>query len=258
MFALVLLAATLGGSRPAPAPHGERVRIPPGSYRPLYAPSGAGRVHVAAFSIDKEPVTRADFETFVRQNPEWQRGAIKGVFAESAYLSDWRSATDAGTEGRQRPVTEVSWFVAKAYCTWRGGRLPTVDEWEYVAAASATKRDASDDPSHEAALVTTYAQRAGHSIRDVGSSRPNAFGVSDLHELVWEWTSDFNSVLVSDDSRSMGAGGDERDHHLFCASAAIGATAPTDYAAFLRYAFRAGLTGRSTVRSLGFRCAGSV
>jgi formylglycine-generating enzyme required for sulfatase activity len=256
MLALVLLAATLTGSRPAP--HVERVRIPEGSYRPLYAPAGAGRVHVDAFSIDREPVTRAEFEAFVRQHPTWQRGTIKGVFAESAYLSDWPSATDAGIDGRQRPVTELSWFAAKAYCSWRGGRLPTVDEWEYVAAASATKRDASGDTARAAALVTTYAARAGHALRDVGSARPNAFGVSDLHELVWEWTSDFNSVLVSDDSRSMGAGGDERDHHLFCASAAIGATAPTDYAAFLRYAFRAGLTGRSTVRSLGFRCASSA
>ena len=72
-----------------------------------------------------------------------------------------------------------------------------------------------------------------------------------LHDLAWEWVEDFNSVLVSDDSRGVGG----RDHDLFCASAAIGATDPNNFPAFLRYAVRAGATGRSSLQSLGFRCA---
>jgi len=43
--------------------------------------------------------------------------------------------------------------------------------------------------------------------------------------------------------------------HLYCASSALGATDPTDYPAFARSAVRAGLTARSTVSGLGFRCA---
>lgn len=77
----------------------------------------------------------------------------------------------------------------------------------------------------------------------------------DLHGLAWEWTLDFNGVFVSDDSRETGSGVAGRDHALFCASAAVGASDPSNFPAFMRYAFRAGLTGRSTVRSLGFRCA---
>jgi formylglycine-generating enzyme len=85
----------------------------------------------------------------------------------------------------------------------------------------------------------------------VGSGFRNAYGVSDLHGVVWEWVSDFNSLLVSDDSRATSG----RDHPLFCAAGVVGATDPNNYPAFLRYGFRAALEGRTTVGSLGFRCA---
>jgi formylglycine-generating enzyme required for sulfatase activity len=42
---------------------------------------------------------------------------------------------------------------------------------------------------------------------------------------------------------------------LSCASAAIGASNAGDYAAFMRYQFRAGLTRSSAQQMLGFRCA---
>jgi formylglycine-generating enzyme required for sulfatase activity len=254
MFRVALLvAAALGASDP-----GTRlVRIPAGTYQPLYAVAGSPRVHVDAFRMDREPVTRAEFEAFVQQHPEWRRGNIRAVYAEHGYLSDWASPTNAGAH-RNAAVTDVSWFAARAYCAARGSRLPTVDEWEYVAAASATRRDPGRDAAHNAQLLAQYSARAGGAARAVRSAAPNAFGVAGLHDLVWEWTADFNSVLVSSDSRGLGAGGGERDHHLFCATAAIGATDPTNYAAFLRYAFRAGLTGRSTVHSLGFRCAANA
>jgi formylglycine-generating enzyme required for sulfatase activity len=256
MLALVLAAARAGA--PAPRAHQvPQVLVPAGSYEPLYAPAGASRVPVASFRIDREPVTRGAFEAFVRRHPEWRRGTIRAVYTDPGYLADWPSATDAGAHPG-RAVTDVSWFAAKAFCEARGGRLPTTAEWEYVAAASPTRRDAHRDQAHNAELLALYSSRAERARRDVGEARVNAFGVAGLHDRVWEWTADFNSVLVASDSRSLGAGGDERDHHLFCATAAIGATDPTNYAAFLRYAFRAGLTGRSTTHSLGFRCATGV
>ena len=229
-----------------------RVAIPAGSYRPLYGRPTDAPVHVAAFRLDRDPVTRGDFLAFVRANPEWRRGAVRPLFADRAgYLAEWRGELDAGDAADlRRPAAGVSWFAARAYCAWRGGRLPTVAEWEYAAAASATARDASRDGDFVQRLVTLYATRA-RPLAPVDAGAVNAYGVRGLHGLAWEWVADFNSVLVSDDSRGVGG----RDHDLFCASAAIGATDPSNYAAFLRYAVRAGLTGRTTLESLGFRCA---
>ena len=99
-------------------------------------------------------------------------------------------------------------------------------------------------------VLALYTRRP-HPLPPVAGSATNAYGLRGLHDRAWEWTADFNSVLVSDDSRGVGA----RDHALFCASAAVGATDPSNYPAFLRYAVRAGLTGRATMASLGVRCA---
>jgi len=268
-IALIALAAgpALAASPPAAkartarrASRAAMVAIPAGSYRPLYGRPNDPLTVVAAFRLDRDPVTRADFLAFVRANPQWRRSAVRPLFADrNGYLADWRSDLDPSTGSGQaagdaaalrRPVTGVSWFAARAYCAARDARLPSVAEWEYAAAASERQRDASRDAAFVQRLVSLYASRP-RPLPPVGAGAANAYGVRGLHGLAWEWVDDFNSVLVSDDSRGVGG----RDHDLFCASAAIGAADPTNFPAFLRYALRAGLTGRSTLETLGFRCA---
>lgn len=229
-------------------------RIPAGKFLPLYD-AGRGAVQVDAFRLDRDPVTRGEFLAFVREVPRWRRDAIRPLFAERGYLARWPGALDAGTTADlRRPVTNVSWFAAKAYCEWRGARLPSAAEWEYAAAASRTRRDASRDRAHVQRLMALYTAPRRQPLREAGQGAANVYGVRDLHGLVWEWVDDFNGVMVSDDSRGVGA----RDDALFCASGALGATDRDNYPAFLRYAFRAGLTGRTTVETLGFRCATSA
>ncbi len=245
----LLLALALAAPTSSAAAQG-MARVPAGRYLPLYD-RGEGAVGVAAFRIDRTPVTRGEFLAFVKANPQWRRGAVKPLFADDRYLADWASPLDAGQgDDLRRPVTSVSWFAAKAYCAARGKRLPTVDEWEYVAAAGEKVADASRDPMH-AQHVLQLTTRRSHPLPAVGGQPTNFHGVRDLHGLVWEWTRDFNSVMVADDSRATSA----RDLKLNCAGGAVGATNVRDYAAFLRYAFRAGLEARSTQSTLGFRCA---
>jgi len=244
MFTALLTITMLATNAATPT---GMVRIPAGSYRPLFATSGAP-ARVAAFAIDREPVTRGEFLRFVRVNPTWRKSAIKRVFAERSYLSDWRGDLDAGDDSAlAQPVNNVSWFAARAYCDAKGQRLPTTDEWEYVAAADEKRRNATSDPAFISRLIAIYTSHRG--------GFRNVYGVDDLHGQTWELTEDFNSVVVADDSRGTGSGVDARDHGLYCAGAALGATDPSNYPAFLRSAVRAGLTGRSATSHVGFRCA---
>jgi formylglycine-generating enzyme len=262
LFLLATAAPAWATVRPAARPDravragaSRMAMLPAGSYRPLYAPVGERRIHVAAFALDRDAVTRGDFLAFVSRQPGWQRGRVRSVYADARYLADWPGALDAGdAEALRRPVTQVSWFAARAYCASLDKRLPTVDEWEYAAAASERSVDASSDPSFRARLLGLYGGMRGASARPARGFA-NAYGVRALHGVVWEWTLDFNSVVLDDDSRATGSGADARDRHLYCASSAIGATDPSDYPAFLRYAVRAGLGARSTTSSVGFRCA---
>ena len=252
-IAILLLALAL----PLPAhaaaagagPRPEMARITGGEYAPQFA-NGAGRVRVRPFFIDTMPVTRGDYLDFVRANPAWRRDRVRPVYAGPGYLADWSGPLSAGDA--RRPATQVSWFAARAYCGWRGKRLPTTDEWEFVARASETRRDAVRDRAFVARLLEMTVRRTPGA--RVGSTFRNAWGVWDMHGLVWEWTLDFNSLLISDDSRATSG----RDHPLFCAAGVIGAADPGNYPAFLRYGLRAGLDGRTVQSGLGFRCAGDL
>jgi formylglycine-generating enzyme len=250
---LVFLAsAALAEVRGSPPANREVARIPAGSILPLYA-QRAEPAAIAAFEIDRYPVTRADYLAFVQAVPRWRRSELKTVFAGPGYLSDWAADLSFGDAGiADHPVTGVSWFAARAYCEWEGKRLPTTEEWEYVAQASETSRNASRDPAFVQRLLGLYTANRGPV--PIGSGFRNTFGVFDLHGVVREWTLDFNSALVADDSRGKG----NRNRNLFCAAGVISSTDPGNYPAFLRYAYRSGLDGRTTAENLGFRCARSL
>jgi formylglycine-generating enzyme len=249
---LTLAPAAVAVATGGPVPERPTVRIPAGSVVTLYG-QRAEPVAIAGFEMDRHPVTRGDYLAFVAAVPRWRRSEVRPIFAGPGYLGDWPSDLSFGSREKARhPVTGVSWFAARAYCGWEGKRLPTTGEWEYVARASETSRDASKDPAFVQRLIGLYTAVGART--PVGSGFRNAFGVSDMHGVVREWTLDFNTALVSDDSR--GKGGRNRD--LFCAAGVVSATDPRDYPAFLRYAFRAGLDGRTPVANLGFRCARSL
>ena len=228
------------------------VVLPSGSYTPLYQTAGGARVHVARFALDRAPVTRGDYLRFVESHPSWRRSTVDAALAEGGYLDSWRGDLDAGGSGDlRRPVTGVSWFAASAYCAAVGKRLPTVDEWEYAGAASETDRDAAWKPAFMRRLLDLYASRATNDLPTRGFT--NAYGVSGMHGGAWEWTSDFDGNLPSGHSHHAA-----HEHDPSCAGAAIGAPDPTNYPAFMRFAFRSALTRRTTLRSLGFRCAASA
>lgn len=227
--------------------------VPTGLYRPAFrGEKDAKETPVKAFLLDIYPVTNAEFLEFVRANPRWQRSQVKRLFADANYLQAWADDLDFGPGvSSNAPVTFISWFAAKSYAAWRGKRLPTVAEWEYVATASPARADGGQDAEFKRQLAAWLAAPAPGRLPPVGTGRPNWFGIQDLHGLVWEWVADFNTAMVTGDAR--GDNGLERQ--LFCGSGAQGARDTSDYAAFMRFGFRSSLKADYTVHNLGFRCA---
>ncbi|WP_339840946.1 formylglycine-generating enzyme family protein [uncultured Maribacter sp.] len=226
------------------------VQIKGGTYIPLYGVDSTA-VTIADFSMDVYPVTNAEYLDFVTKFPSWQKDKVIPLFADGNYLIDWENNLSYGkTLAAEAPVTTVSWFAAKNYCECQGKRLPTIDEWEYAAMADETTADARKKESYNQSILDWY--EAPKSLeKNIGSTFKNYWGVYDLHGLVWEWTMDFNSVLISGESRK----DVDKDSNLFCGSAAVGASDLMNYAAFMRYAFRGSMKANYAVKNLGFRCA---
>lgn len=240
---------------PAPAPAG-MVVIPAGNYAPLIRTKDEPeRVPVAAFSLDERPVTNAEFLAFVRANPKWLRSRVGPLFADAGYLAAWAGDTELGPRvPADAPVVRVSWFAARAYAGWVGKRLPTTAEWERAAAAGFTMADGAREVGFPAHALTWFSRPTPDPLPAAGLGRPNFYGARDLLSLVWEWVDDFNTAMVSGESR--GDTGLERT--LFCGAGAAGARDLTNYPAFMRAGLRSSLRASYVVPNLGFRCARSL
>jgi formylglycine-generating enzyme required for sulfatase activity len=255
----IALVAAIGAMLLAPA-HSNAGAVPDGMalvaggvYKPDFrADSDPAAIVVDEFYLDILPVTNGDFLEFVNANPRWQRSKVKRIFADENYLKHWKSDLDLGDETiKSQPVRFISWFAAKAYASWKGKRLPTTAEWELAAAASQTAADASNDKKFKAQIADWYAKPTPKILPNVGAKEPNFFGIHDLHGLVWEWVSDFNTAMVTGDNR----GDSGLDRQLFCGAGAQNARDRENYPAFMRFGFRSSLKADYTVHNLGFRCA---
>ncbi len=222
-----------------------------GTFVPLYGATSKKPVEVAPFKLDVYPVTYAQYLAFVKKYPAYSRSKMKGLFADKSYLNQWENDFSYGKNNlSDAPITNVSWFAAKKYCECQGKRLPSMDEWEYVAMADEKRIDARTKEEFNKYIMSWYEKPKAY-VNPVGKTFKNYWGVYDMHGLVWEWTSDFNSIFLSGESRK----DKDTDKNLFCGSGSVNATDLMNYAAFMRYAFRGSLKANYTTKNLGFRCA---
>jgi formylglycine-generating enzyme len=230
--------------------------VPAGRYTPLFRGENEPKeITIPAFLVDVHPVTNAEFLEFVRAHPKWRRSQVKRLFADTDYLKSWAGDLKLGTNVlTNAPVTHVSWFAAKAFAAWKSKRLPTVAEWEYAAAASATRSDGENDPEFAREIRRWYSTPTPERVSAVGTRRANFYGIHDLHGLVWEWVADFSTAMVTGDAR----GDTGLDRQLFCGAGSQGAKDTANFPAFMRYGFRSSLKASYTVHNLSFRCARSL
>ncbi len=227
------------------------VLIPGGDYTPPFPASGDSsrattKIPMPAFRIDTHPVSVEEYLAFLQQHVEWRKSKVKRIFADSTYLHSWKEDLEPSSKNLSSPVTQVSWYAAKAYCEAEGKRLPGTREWERIAQTIPEGQDSAD---YNAQVLEWYGSPSSKdSSVDKGSI--NAYGVHDLFGKIWEWTSDFNR----EGPEGMISG--DRNNSFFCGGAA-GAAKPSgvDYATYMRFAFRSSLKPEYSTASLGFRCA---
>ncbi|MFC5526922.1 formylglycine-generating enzyme family protein [Rhodanobacter ginsengisoli] len=237
---------------PFAAKAADYVRIPAGQFESALAIAGhAAKPRLAAFSMRSEPVTNAEFLAFVRQHPEWRRGQVPSLLAGAGYLSQWQGPLEPGESILpDQPVTQVSWFAARAYCGSEHARLPNWYEWELVSAADVARADARRDPARNQDLLSAIQGASGHLPGVIGTRPANVYGVRDLNRLLWEWTGDYAAMFPNADARVPGSVTDL----ALCGGSALAFADKNQYALMMRVAALTALSPADTAPRVGFRC----
>jgi formylglycine-generating enzyme required for sulfatase activity len=162
----------------------DMVVIPAGSFMMGAGETGEGpprRVTISKpFGVGRFEVTFTEWEACV---------AAKGCS---------RTPDDSRWGRGNRPVINVSWDETKQYVAWlsrktgKTYRLLTEAEWEYAArAGSTTNYNWGNDIGQGNAQCTGCGSPLDEKqTAPVGSFKPNAFGLHDMHGNVWEWVED--------------------------------------------------------------------
>lgn len=170
---------------------------------------------------------------------------------------------DEGWGRGRRPVINVSWEDANAYCVWLGevtGRryhLPNEAQWEYACragtetpfsfGANVTPEQANFDGSYPYAGTAIGEDR--RKTVPVGSLPGNPWGLYEMHGNVWEWCADwledYPSKAVTDPQGP--AKGTDR---------VVRGGSWSAFARGVRSAFRSWNEPGFRLDFLGFRCAG--
>ncbi|MBD2270162.1 SUMF1/EgtB/PvdO family nonheme iron enzyme [Anabaena sp. FACHB-1391] len=166
----------------------EMVEIPPGTFYMGSPENEKGRsdnespqhqVNVPSFFIGKYPLTQAQYQAIMGNNP-------------------------ACFTGNNRPVECVTWDDAVAFCqklsqkTGKNYKLPSEAQWEYACRAGTTtpfyfgESITSDLVNYDGEYAYAAAPKGKYrgQTTDVGTFPPNAFGLYDMHGNVWEWCED--------------------------------------------------------------------
>ena len=129
------------------------------------------------FEIAKYPVTFEEYDLFCEDTGR-------------------KKPDDKGWGRGKRPVINISWNDAKAYCKWisektgENYRLPTEAEWEFACRAGTTTKWSFGDDKKELEKYAWYNKNSGRKTHPVGEKLPNPWGLYDMHGNVWEWCED--------------------------------------------------------------------
>ncbi|EPG76228.1 sulfatase-modifying factor enzyme 1 [Leptospira fainei serovar Hurstbridge str. BUT 6] len=223
------------------------VKISAGFFLPFLTSEKEKPISVKEFLIDSDSTTNEEFFEFLRNNPVWKKGSAKSSFVDDMYLINFE---EERIKYPKYSVVNISWFAARAYCNWKGKRLPTTSEWERIA-----QSELSGESKRWVLkkILDWYSEPTGTAVSKSFKSYTDQYGVRNLFGNIWEWVEDFNSFSSGSFSDREGAA-----RGSFCATGAATVKDKTDYASFMRYAYRNSLKAKYSASNLGFRCAKNI
>jgi formylglycine-generating enzyme required for sulfatase activity len=235
--------------------------------------------YLDAYWIDQTEVTVAMFRTFVEATGyetmaerqgyghPYEPGPVEQEWPEVAG-ADWQHPRGPGSEAQDdRPVVQVSWDDAAAYCEWVGGALPTEAQWEKACRGTDARAypwgDEFDDRRLNACAgecpVTRWRQRPAFDdgypyTAPVGSFPVGAspYGALDMAGNVWEWTADrYDSHYYGSSPDKNPTGPETGTQHVQHG----GAWYDVGRSGWLACTIRHATVPDNTADDLGFRCA---
>ncbi len=173
---------------------GEFISIPAGSYVLSHDVNATSQVFhagdtvsVQAFSLQKTPVTVAQFEKCVAA-----RACTRSHYmTRSEDLYESCNYDCAKCKNKNHPMNCVDWYGANEYCEWIGGRLPEEYEWEYAATHNGTQPLNTKYPWGDSNPDTAKANFDLYETTAVGKYSPagdSPLGLVDMSGNVQEWT----------------------------------------------------------------------
>lgn len=231
------------------------IMVPPGSF-PMGVPKGdrdGGRdeyprheVMLDNYYIDIFEVTHGRYAEFV--NATGHRIPVNPKYPKRTLWSDHLS--DSLSE---RPIINVDWQDADAYCRWAGKRLPTEAEWEKAARGTDDRRFpwGNVEPTHKH-LNFNQQWQGEKTLMPVGSyeAGKSPFGAYDMAGNVWEWVADWYDPLYYEKSPAANPKGPDSGTYKVLRSSGWSVETP-----LVRLFTRVKSDPTNRNDSTGFRCA---
>ncbi|RQW04566.1 DUF4062 domain-containing protein [candidate division KSB1 bacterium] len=146
-----------------------------------------------SFYLSKYPVTNAQYRLFVEEdgyrNEKWWSKEGK-EWRDKNNISEPQFWKQGRWNGPNFPVVGVSWYEAKAFCAWAGGRLPSEMEWNWAAYHAEREHPwgKGEPKKEEANFLGLGLNRTTPVGLFPAGATPD--GLMDMAGNVWEWCED--------------------------------------------------------------------